>query len=147
MTSTPPQLLSSARLFHGGVPGLRPGDHVLPPIVTGVERTLTSTAQALGASPEHARRDRVYVTIGRDVARVYAAFKPDGALYEVQAGTLDADPDCAVPGVSFACPAAVVVRVVDPVVLFRDRPFDAWLRMLDRATEAARAPVGGRPAG
>ncbi|MEV6738621.1 hypothetical protein AB0N14_17500 [Streptomyces sp. NPDC051104] len=144
MTTLPP----GARLFHRGVPGLRPGALVLPPVVTGVERTLTGTAQALGASPEHARGDRVYVTIGRDVARVYAAFKPDGSLYEVHTdGVLEADPDCTVPGVSFACTAAVVVRVVDPVVLFRDRPFDAWVRMLNRATEAAGALVGGRQAG
>ncbi|MEV7815589.1 hypothetical protein AB0P05_33500 [Streptomyces flaveolus] len=47
----------------------------------------------------------MYETIGRDVARVYAAFKPDGALYEVHTdGPLEDDPDCTVPGVSFACP-------------------------------------------
>ncbi|MEU5498465.1 hypothetical protein [Streptomyces griseofuscus] len=144
MTTPPPGL----RLFHGGGAGLRPGALVLPPIVTGVEHTLTGTAQALGASHEHARDDRVYVTTGRDVARVYAAFKPDGSLYEVRAeGVLEADPDCTVPGVSFACTAAVVVRVVDPVVLFRDRSFDAWVRMLNRATETAGALAGGRQAG
>ncbi|MER6976021.1 hypothetical protein [Streptomyces carpinensis] len=144
MTTSPP----GVRLFHGGVPGLRPGDRVLPPIATGVEHTLTGTAQALGASPEHARGDRVYVTIGRDVARVYAAVKPDGALYQVEPdGPLEVDPDCEVPGVSFACQAAAVVRVIDPVVLFRDRPFEAWVRLLNRATEAAGALAGGRQAG
>jgi hypothetical protein len=127
-----------SRYFHGGVPGLKPDDRLLPPTVTGVERTLTATARDLGAAPDHARRDRVYVTTSREVARVYAALRPDGALYEVlPVGDMTADPDCLVDGVSWMCPAAVIVRVVDPVVLLRDRPFGAWVRLLNRATAAA----------
>ncbi|MEV5048209.1 hypothetical protein AB0N20_27330 [Streptomyces griseoincarnatus] len=127
-----------ARYFHGGVPGLVPGDLLLPPDTTGAERTLTADVLGMGG---RARRDRVYVTTGREVARVYAALFLDGALYEVEpVGELVADPDCAVVGVSWEVPAARVVRVVDPVVLARARPFGAWLRKLDRATaEAGRA--------
>ncbi|MET9819621.1 hypothetical protein [Streptomyces sp. NPDC006355] len=125
------------RYFHGGVPGLVRGDLLLPPVVTGVERTLTADVLAMGGQ---ARRDRVYVTTGREVARVYAALRPDGALYEVEpVGELEADPDCQVAGVSYECPAARVVRVVDPVVLLRSRPFEAWLRKLARATDEAGA--------
>ncbi|KUN37748.1 hypothetical protein AQJ30_15810 [Streptomyces longwoodensis] len=126
------------RFYHGGVPGLRLDDRLLPPAVTGIEKSLTATAQELGASPEHARRDRVYVTTSRDVARVYAALAPDGALYEVlPVDELTPDPDCLAPGVSWMCKAAVVVRIVDPVVLLRTRPFEAWMRMLNRAAAAA----------
>lgn len=126
-----------ARYFHGGVPGLVPGDLLLPPDTTGAERTLTADVLGMGG---RARRDRVYVTTGREVARVYAALFLDGALYEVEpVGELVADPDCAVAGVSWEVPAARVVRVVDPVVLARARPFAAWLRKLDRATARAGA--------
>jgi hypothetical protein len=126
-----------ARYFHGGVPGLRRGDLLLPPAATGTERTLTADVLDMGG---RARRDRVYVTTGREVARVYAALAPDGALYEVEPlGELEADPDCAVAGVSWECPAARVLRVVDPVVLHRVRSLDAWLRKLDRATDEAGA--------
>ncbi|MBP5906852.1 hypothetical protein F3K40_15445 [Streptomyces sp. LBUM 1478] len=136
--SSPRPLARPVRYFHGGVPGLAPGGLLLPPETTGVERTLTADVLDMGGV---ARRDRVYVTTGREVARVYAALHPDGALYEVEpVGELVPDADCHVPGVSFECPQARVVRVVDPVVLERARPFEAWLRKLDRATdEAGRA--------
>lgn len=128
-------LARRVRYFHGGVRGLAPGGLLLPPETTGTERALTADVLELGGV---ARLDRVYVTTGREVARVYAALLPDGALYEVEpAGELVADPDCAVAGVSWECPAARVVRVVDPVVLARARPFEAWLRKLDRATDEA----------
>lgn len=124
----------AVRYFHGGVPRLRRGDLLLPPAVTGTERTLTADVLDMGG---RARRDRVYVSTGREVARVYASLFPDGALYEVEPlGELVPDPDCAVAGVSWEVPGARVVRVVDPVVLARSRPFEAWLRKLDRATAA-----------
>lgn len=130
-----PRTLPAARYFHGGVPGLAPGGLLLPPETTGTARTLTADVLDMGGA---ARLDRVYVTGAREVARVYAALYPDGALYEVVPdGELVADPDCLVAGVSWECPAARVVRVVDPVVLERARPFEAWLRKLNRATGEA----------
>lgn len=132
-----PRPPAPVRYFHGGVPGLVRGDLLLPPAATGTERTLTADVLDMGGT---ARLDRVYVTTGREVARVYAALRPDGALYEVEpVGELVADPDCRVAGVSYEVPAARVVRVVDPRVLARLRPFEAWLRKLDRATDEAGA--------
>lgn len=127
------------RYFHGGVPGLRTGDLVRPPADTGVERTCTAHVVAMGGQ---ARADRVYVTSARDVARVFAALYPDGALYQVEpVGELVPDPDCRSVGVSWEVPAARVVRVVDPVVLVRARRVEAWLRLLERAAEAAGLEV------
>ena len=120
------------RYFHGGVPGLKPGDLVLPAATTGTARTLTKYGIELGG--DHVRRDRVYVTTGRDVGRAYAAFYPDGALYTVQPhGDLEPDPDCGIDGLSWQCQTATVLTVVDYAVLFRTRTVDRWLRMFTPA--------------
>lgn len=131
------------RYFHGGTPSLRPGDLILPPATTGTGRTLTDYAQQLGAG-QAVRRDRVYLTTSRDVAKVYAAFYPDGTLYQViPDGELEPDPDCMVPGVSWQCPVARVLRVVDVAVLLRARPVEAWVRLMNRATDAAGTAAVG----
>ncbi|MDX3575932.1 hypothetical protein [Streptomyces sp. FL07-04A] len=127
-----------ARYFHGGYPGLKPGDLILPPDQTGTEHRLSATSAELGAPAHATRTDVVYLTTGRDIAKVYAAFYPDGALYEVQPdGDLHPDPDCTVPGVSYQAPAARILRVTDPAVLLRTRTVDAWIRLLNRATDTA----------
>lgn len=117
--------------FHGGYPGLKPGDLILPPDTTGTERRLSATAAELDAPAYSTRTDVVYVTTGRDVARAFAAFYPDGALYRVEPrGDLEPDPDSGIPGLSWQCPAAEVVAVVDAAVLFRTRRPERWVRML-----------------
>jgi hypothetical protein len=119
------------RYFHGGLPGLEPGDQLLPPDATGTDHRLSSYAAILGGPVYAQRTDVVYLTTDRQVARAYAAFYPDGALYQVMpASPVDPDPDCYVPGLSWQCPMGVVVAVVDPVVLFRQRTSERWLRML-----------------
>jgi len=120
--------------FHGGYPGLKPGDLVLPPDRSGTDRRLSATVAELGG-PAHAQRtDLVYLTTDRQVARAYAAFYPDGALYNVIAASpVDPDPDCEMPGLSWQCPYGIVAAVLDPVVLFRDKTPQRWLRMLDAA--------------
>ncbi len=121
------------RYFHGGHPGLNPGDLILPPATTGLAGNLTKYGQQLGG--DHVRRDRVYLTTGRDVAKAYAAFYPDGALYEVAPhGDLEPDPDCYIDGLSWQCQSATVLRIVDHAVLLRTRTVDRWLRMLQPAT-------------
>lgn len=121
--------------FHGGVPGLKVGDYVLPPDKTGTTRTLSQYAAELGGPADTLRTDLVYLTTERQVAKAYAAFYPDGALYQVlPESPVDRDPDCYTPGLSWHCPAAVVVVVVDPVVLFRTRTPERWLRMANGAT-------------
>lgn len=119
------------RYFHGGVPGLKPGHLILPPDTTGTEHRLSAIAAEHNGPAYSTRTDIVYVTTGRDVARAFAAFYPDGALYRVQPeGELEPDPDSGIPGLSWQCPAARIVAVVDHVVLFRDRTPQRWIRML-----------------
>ena len=126
--------------FHGGVPGLQIGDRLLPPDTSGTTRTVSEHAAQLCAGEHATRRDLVYVTTERQVARAYAAFYPDGALYRViPCGPVVADPDHRVPGISWHCPLAIVQQVIDPAVLFRGRTLDRWLRMLNTIPIGAAA--------
>lgn len=122
------------RYYHGGHPGLRPGDLILPPDVTGTERTLSRYAVELGGPAHATRTDVVYFAAdrdGREVARAHAAFHPDGALYQVAPTSgPEPDPDCSEPGLSWQCPAAAVLAVIDACVLFRTRSPERWLRLL-----------------
>lgn len=119
------------RYFHGGYPGLKPGDMLLPPDTTGTEHRLSAIAAEHGGPAYSTRTDVVYMAASRNVARAFAAFYPDGALYEVRPkGELEPDPDSGIDGLSWQCPAAEIVAVVDPVVLFRSRTPERWVRML-----------------
>jgi hypothetical protein len=121
--------------FHGGIPGLKPGGWLLPPDESGTDRTLSAIAAEHDGPAYATRTDLVYVTTGRDIARAFAAFYPDGALYRVEPdGDLAPDPDSSVPGLSWQCPRARIAAVIDPVVLFRTRTPERWLRMLHPAT-------------
>ena len=96
-------------LYHGGVPGLVPGQALLPPSVTGAR----SCADYDG---EHCRADRVYLTTDAEEAAVYAALATPGGrgdVYEVEPiDELELDsPAVAMTG-SYATRAAAVVRVI-----------------------------------
>jgi len=56
---------SSPRYYHGGVPGLRPGDYLVPPAEHG--------GPSLHGYGSVGRRDRVYVTTLLEDARLFAA--------------------------------------------------------------------------
>lgn len=117
--------------FHGGFPGLQAGTALLPPDATGTAHRLSAYAAVLGGPAHATRTDVVYVTTNRQIAKAYAAFYPDGALYLVAPDLPTVpDPDCREPGLSWHCPRAVVLSVVDPVVLFRSRTPERWLRLL-----------------
>lgn len=98
--------------FHGGYGGLRVGDMILPPSVTGAVSTASYGAASV------CRRDRVYVTSRFDNAVDAAAVHPSGRgkVYEVKPlGDLTVDPDALrLPGQepwSWECLKAVVVAV------------------------------------
>jgi hypothetical protein len=90
------------RYFHGGPPGLQPGDLIRPAISLGIERLKTPN------QPRYNPR-RVYVTTIRWYAELFANGK-QGDVYEVRP-VGRALPDLDAKG-SFHCSCAEVVAVV-----------------------------------
>ena len=129
--------------FHGGVPGLHPGDLITPqPADHGthlLDGCPVCAARAAGdplpGDPNDATQ--IYVTGDRDYAKIFANGYPRGALYRVQTlgettPTLD-DPE----GTSWSCSGARVISVLDPLV--RLTPAD--LRRIMRRFGALPRPV------
>lgn len=132
------------RLFHGGVPGLRPGDLIEPRSAgdTGhlVDGCPTCEARRAGRQLDTDPNDPrwVYVTTDRQYARVYAAGYPRGALYRVEAvGDLTPTDDDPVP--SWSAPAARVVAVLDPLVIIKAAEVRRLLRRWGVAETTALA--------
>ena len=99
----------NATYFHGGKPGRKRGEFILPPCITK-----SPSCSEYGAAGVH-RRDRVYVTTSEHAALMFAAGWPNGAVYECEpVGVISADPDCSQPGLSFECERARVLRVIKP---------------------------------
>ncbi|MCZ1001132.1 hypothetical protein O1M63_28760 [Streptomyces mirabilis] len=107
------------RYFHGGVPGLNPGDLIAPspPHVVDGCKVCEARAQGLTAmvggkavDPPTGRPDRVYITSDRDYARFYASRYWYGDLYTVEpVGELEASTEDPFP--TWCVPAARVVSV------------------------------------
>ena len=105
------------KLYHGGVPGLVPGQKLLPP-------TLTDACSCADHDSEHCRADRVYLTADANEAAVYAALATPGGrgdVYEVEPlDELEPDsPAMPVTG-SYATRAATVVRAIRRGVLVEE---------------------------
>lgn len=116
-----------ARLYHGGVPGLRVGDLILPPDESGTTRRLSAYAPA--AAEWGYRTDVVYLTRVQAQARAFAAVYPDGTLYEAEPIELvGVDPDN--PATAVMARRARIVAVLRPRVLFAHRRPESWLRMI-----------------
>lgn len=120
--------MTDQRMWHGGIPGLEPGDLLLPPSVTGNARIATVHA-ALCAEhpgldpdaiiPDDTSPDWVHFTPHRNVALGYAGTSRRdygaGALYVVEPiGHVEVDPDFPVQGLR--AHAARIVTVYDPHV-------------------------------
>ena len=104
----------SDTFWHGGVPGLRVGDRLLPPSVTGTDRNLHQYSKEFAPGVQDGAK--VYVTTDRNAAKAFAALYPKGALYRVRPeGEMTVDPD-APDGTSFACESATVEAVYDRLV-------------------------------
>jgi len=95
------------KYFHGGYGGLKEGGILLPPSITGAKSCADYGAGHV------CRRDKVYVSVDVEDARLVAALTPAGKVYQVEPlGDVSPDPDCNIPGVSFECDRARVIRVV-----------------------------------
>lgn len=126
----------TGRLYHGGAPGRRRGDLLLPPSKTGLTRTTRTESVRAGFGNVTQRNDRVYVTTDRELAHACAGvWTADGVsvgggvLYRVQAfGDLEPDEDLPGLGISFQLPGAVVLAVIDAYVRRDDARYGATLR-------------------
>lgn len=126
----------AVRYFHGGAPGLRPGDIIEPATGTAhlVDGCPTCEARRRGEPLDTDDNDPtlVYVTTDRDYARIYAAGYPRGALYVVEpiGELVDRSEHDPVP--SWGCPSARVASVYDPLVNLTDKQirqlFRRWWR-------------------
>jgi hypothetical protein len=120
-----PSAHKSDAWYHGGAPGLRPGD-VLEPRPAGDERHYwddceVCQARRAGAPLEDDDLDptMVYVTSSRIYAKLYASGYPRGAVYRVEPeGELVESPDPASTH-SRGCARARIVAVLDPLVILR----------------------------
>ena len=115
------------RLWHGGAPGLRVGDRLVPdPTRNGhlVDGCPVCEARRIGVPlPEDDNNpERVYVTADREYARVFAAGWPLGTLYRVVVDVpLDERSNDAMP--SWAVPEALIVSVYEKCVRLTPRQF------------------------
>lgn len=115
-------MASPGRLFHGGLPGLRPGDRILP-VEDGQRRhrddcavcQARNSGESTPYDPAPARPDRVYLTSDRLYARYYASLTGLGDLYVVRPlGELEPSPEDHFP--TWTAPAAEVTAVYDRAV-------------------------------
>jgi hypothetical protein len=145
--TTPP---APTRLWHGGVPDLRPGDLIQPghdrrlhdgcPWCDARQRGQVGPGGIDGPSQ---RADQVYVTSERLYAKWYASLWGRGDLYRVEpVGELTASTEDSWP--SWTTPTARVLAVVDRAVLLTNterrrilREWIAWDALRDATGEAS----------
>lgn len=101
------------RYFHGGAPGRRKGERVVPPGESGEQ---SARANLDPSERAHIRTDRVFISEHRWDAKFFARTIPGGgSVYEVvPEGEVEPDPDCD----GHACgwwqaPAAIVRRILE----------------------------------
>ncbi len=108
-TKVRPFRRAALKLYHGGVPGLVPGQMLQPPALTGVPSCSDHVST-------HCRSDRVYLTNDPEEAAVYAALAPRGGrgdVFGVQpCGDLEPEAPGETGAGSYAVPAATVAAVV-----------------------------------
>lgn len=133
------------RLFHGGIPDLRPGDLITPhpprvvdgcPICVARANGQTAVVDGMPVDPATARPDRVYVTSDREYGRFYASRWYRGDLYVVEpVGELEPSSEDRFP--SWTCEAARVRTVYQRCVLLTPKQRRALLKRWTAADLAA----------
>lgn len=107
----------STRWFHGGAPGIKPGQLITPqPHDPGWKRDDCPTCES-GVDDSHAP-DRVFVTSSREYARMYASRYGKGDLYVVEPlGVMEPSDNDRFMAPSWSCERARVVSVYDRAVV------------------------------
>jgi len=111
--------------FHGGFAGLRVGEKILPPAVTGITiRTPEQQARQ--------RADRIYFTTGIEVAMLFAKLRGGGDVYRIKPSAIESDPLTAdvARGVIFMAPSAEIVAVEARGLRLTERDFSEALSLL-----------------
>lgn len=129
-------------LYHGGQTGLRVGQLLLPPSVTGVKPADERATYAEGVY----RRDRVYMTTDPEQARMFAALHESGRagragdVYRVEPlQGLERDRDCVTPGLSWQAPCARIVGIVATSI--RRAPYEKALKEFKAAKGEPQRPL------
>jgi len=127
------------KLYHGGVPGLLPGEKLQPPSLSGVPSCSRFDSQ-------HCQPDRVYLTTDSEEAAVYAALAPwhgHGDVYEVEPdGVLEPEAISEDGTGSYAAPAATVVAVVRRAIGREEAAARMTAFLLRAAIEGPERPLG-----
>lgn len=144
-------MIAHMMLFHGGKPGLRPGDLITPGQPHFLDGCKVCDVNRAGhshpASPLPVNPDRVYLTSDRHYARHYASKWPHGDLYSVEpiGDLLDAGREDPFP--TWSVPMARVRGICERYV--RQTP-SQWEKLDRRWAAADRArglpdssPLGG----
>jgi hypothetical protein len=147
---------SLPRLFHGGVPDLRPGDLIRPHPPRVVDGCAVCEARARGESytvpgagvidPPTGRPDRVYFTSDRPYGFFYASRYWRGDLYVVEpVGCVEESTEDPFP--TWCAPAArvksVYSRCVTLTMAERRRLYRRWAEADARRAEEAALAEGG----
>jgi len=128
------------RLYHGGAPGLRPGDLITPgnhrPVHDGCPWCAANAAgQSVPGSPLTGLPDRIYLTPNRLYGAYYASLWGRGDLYQVEpVGDLQQSTEDSIE--AWTAPAARVLVAVDRAVLLT---WSERRRLLREWTQADRA--------
>jgi len=125
----------TTRYWHGGAPGLQPGDLITPQTGTAhlVDGCPTCEARRAGRQLENDPNDpsMVYVTTEREYARIYAAGYPRGGLYAVEP-IGDMTPTTDDPAPSWAVSRARVISVYDRLVILTPKAAGSLIRRFTR---------------
>lgn len=115
------------RYWHGGAPGLKPGDLLTPRkggdhahLVKGC-RVCEARRQAQPVEEDDNDPSMVYVTTDRDYARIYAFGYPNGALYRVQPIGELSDREGHDLSTAWGCEAARILAVYDARVQMTEK--------------------------
>ncbi|MEU0275977.1 hypothetical protein [Streptomyces sp. NPDC006307] len=137
----------AVRYFHGGVPGLNPGDLLAPHRPNTVDGCPICAAKAAGeqpivpglgnVDPLTERPDRIYITTDREYARFYASKWWLGDLYAVEPmGEVEESTEDLFP--TWCAQGAVVVSVVSRAVRLTGKQRRTLLRRWGALEDAAR---------
>ncbi|MFB7323441.1 hypothetical protein [Streptomyces sp. NPDC056190] len=136
---------ATLRYFHGGVPGLKPGDLITPHAPNVIDGCAVCEARPAGRTattaggqpidPPTGRPDRVYITTDRDYARWYASRYWLGDLYTVEP-VGDVEPSTEDPFPTWCAAAARVTSVYTRAVRLNPHQRRTLLRRWGRADRA-----------